>query len=80
MVHIDPAWFEAAGTGILAAETGAAMRIRKQAEVAATPPAAWPPPTLVVNGITGVEYLFGMCLLALAVLGAALIIHHGLTS
>jgi hypothetical protein len=80
MVHIDPTWFEAAGTGILAAETGAAMHIRKQAEVADTPPPAPLPPTVVVNSITGVEYLFGMCLLALAMLGAALIIHHGLTA
>ena len=54
------------------------MRSRKQAEGAATP--APPAPTVVVNGISGAEYLFGMLLLAAAVLAAAFIIHHGLVA
>ncbi len=75
MVHVDPLWIEAAGTGILAAETGVSMIHNKK--TASTAP---PPSTVVENGITGAEYLFGMFLLALAMLGAALIIHHGLTA
>jgi hypothetical protein len=70
---------EAAGTGILAAETGVAMAFNKKAaEKTAT--AAPTPVNVTMNGITGTEYLLGMVLLALAMLGAALIIHHGLTA
>ena len=50
MVHFDPADIEAAGTVVLAAETGAAMMWSKNktAETAATAPAAPAP----VNNIT----------------------------
>jgi hypothetical protein len=76
----NPEWIEAAADAAAVVEKGVAMRSRKQAEAAATPPAALPPPTVVVNSITGAEYLFGMFVLALAMLGAAVIIHHGLTA
>ena len=69
----DPLWFEAAATMLLAAETGVGMHIKK----AATAPAS---PTMVMNGISGQDFLIGMFILALAMLGAALIIHHGLTA
>jgi hypothetical protein len=75
MVHFDPAAIEAAGTVILAAETGVAMAFSSK-KTASTPAG----PTVVVNGITGAEYLLGMFLLALAMLGAAVIIHHGLVA
>jgi hypothetical protein len=79
MVHFDPAWFEAAGTGIVAAETGVAMwNKKKAAENAATAPAAPAPINVTVNGITGQDLLIAIAILALAILAAALIVHHGL--
>ena len=72
----NPEWIEAAADVVAAIEKGVSMRSRKQPEATAAPP----PPTVVVNGITGAEYLLGVFLLALAVLGAAVIIHHGLTA
>jgi hypothetical protein len=74
----NPEWIDAAADVAAAVEKGVAMRNRKQAEAAATP--APPPPTVMANGITGAECLLGMFLLAVAVLGAAFIIHHGLTA
>ena len=76
MVDVNPLWVDAVGTAILAAESGVAMLNRKPAEETAT--AASTPVNVVVQSITGQEYLIGMFLLALAMLGAALIIHHGL--
>jgi hypothetical protein len=85
MVHIDPAWFEAAATGIVAAE-GVPMHMhKKKAEAAAaTGPAA---PTVVMNGISGQDFLMGvlmmtgaMLVLAVAMLASAAVIHHGLTA
>jgi hypothetical protein len=78
MVNVNPLWVDAVGTAMLAAESGVAMLNRKSAEKTAT--AAPTPVNVVVQGITGQEYLIGMFLLALAMLGAALIIHHGLTA
>jgi hypothetical protein len=81
MVHFDPAWFEAAGTSIVAAETGVAMRNKKQpAENAATSPAALAPVNVTVNGITGQDLLIAIAILAVAIIAAALIVHHGLVA
>jgi hypothetical protein len=77
MVNVNPLWVDAVGTAILAGETGVTMLKKKPAEKTAT--AASTPVNVEVQGITGQEYLIGMFLLALAMIGAALIIHHGLT-
>jgi hypothetical protein len=76
----NPEWIEAAADAAAVVEKGVAVRSRKHAEAAATSPAALSPPTVVMNGITGAEYLFGAFVLALAMLGAAIIIHQGLTA
>jgi hypothetical protein len=78
MVHFDPAAIEAAGTVVLAAETGVAMLNRgKKAVPAPTTPT---PVNVTISGITGTEFLIGIVILALAVLAAAAIIHHGLVA
>lgn len=77
MVHVDPGWFEAAGTDAMAAKIGVDMLLHKKAESAA---AATPAACVPASGITGAEFLLGMMILALALLGAAAIIHHGLTA
>jgi hypothetical protein len=69
---VDPAWIEAAAASVAAAEGGVTMFNSKKA---ASTPAG---PTVAVGGISGSEFMLGMFILALAVLGAALIIHHGL--
>ena len=77
MVHVDPGWFEAAGTDAMAAKIGVDMLLHKKAQSAApTAPAA----SIPAYGITGAEFLLGMVILALALLGAAAIAHHGLTA
>ena len=76
MVDVNPLWVDAAGTAMLAVESGVAMLNRKPAEKTAA--AASTPVNVVVQGISGQEFLMGMFILALAMLGAALIIHHGL--
>lgn len=75
MINVNPLWVDAVGTATLAAETGVAMLKRKPDEKAA---AAAPTPVNMVLGITGQEFLIGMCILALAMLGAAVIIRNGL--
>jgi hypothetical protein len=78
MVHFDPAAIEAAGTVVLAAETGAAMLNKGKKVVPA--PAAPTPVNVTITGMTGTEFLIGIVILALAVLAAAAIIHHGLVA
>jgi hypothetical protein len=73
MIHFDPAYFEAAATGIVAAETGVSMLSKKNA-------AATPTVNLTVNGITAQEWWIGIAILAAAFLVGALIIHHALGS
>jgi len=83
MIHLDPQWFEAGGTDALVVKAGVDMLSHRKkndapaapAPVAETRAAVVP----VFSGITGTEYMLGMMVLALALLGAALIIHHGLT-
>ena len=72
---INPEWAAAAAEVALAAETGVAMR-RKPEEKLPPPPA----PTVVMQGITGQVSLVGVMMLALAMITAALVIHHGLTA
>jgi hypothetical protein len=67
----------AAADVAVAVENGVAMRRNKQSEA---PPPAPPPLDSAAAGFSGSEFLIGMLMLALAVLGAALIVHHGLTS
>ena len=63
MVHFDPAAIEAAGTVILAAETGVAMALgKKSAEKTAA--AAPTPVNVTVNGIGRDDFLLGMLILA----------------
>jgi hypothetical protein len=78
MVHFDPAAIEAAGTVALAAETGAAMLGKGKKRVPA--PAAPTPVNATINGITGQDLLIAVAILALAIIAAALIIHHGLVA
>jgi hypothetical protein len=58
-------------------QNGVAMRQHKHD--ASPPPPAQPAATVPV-GITGAQYLIGMMMLTLALLGAAMIVHHGLTA
>jgi hypothetical protein len=71
----DPAWLSAAAETVTAVESGVSVFHKKTAERPTATPAA---PTVVVRGMTGQEFLIGMIILAIAVLAAALIMHHGL--
>jgi hypothetical protein len=71
----DPAWLSAAAETAAAVEGGVTMFNKKAGAKAA--PAA---PTVVVSGMTGTEFLIGVFILAIAMLGAALIVHHGLVA
>jgi hypothetical protein len=78
---IDPLWAGDVGTFILAAETGVLMFNNKKA---ATAPAM---PTVVVNGMSGQDFMTGailiaaaVILLAAALLAGAAIVHHGLVA
>jgi hypothetical protein len=80
----NPEWIEAAADAAAVVEKGVAMRNKKQVEAAAAGPTA---PTVVVNGISGQDFLMGvlilagtMLVIAAAVLVGAAIIHHGLTA
>jgi hypothetical protein len=84
MIHLDPQWFEAAGTDALVVKAGVDMlnHRKKNGEPTAPAPVAETPAVAAVpalSGITGTEYMLGIMVPALALLGAALIIHHGLT-
>lgn len=68
---IDPNWIVAAAGMVTAAEGGVVMF--KKSETAPAAPTGG-------NGISGSEYLLGMLILAIAMLGAAAIIHHGLVA
>jgi hypothetical protein len=63
----------AAADVAVAVENGVAMSRRTK-----PPDPSPPPPPTAAAGISGAEFLIGMMILALAVLGAAVIIHHGL--
>lgn len=85
MVHFDPAAIEAAGTVVLAAETGAAMLNKGKKAVPAS--VAPTPVNVTITGITGQEWMTGILtiagvvlLLAAAMLASAAIIHHGLVA
>jgi hypothetical protein len=90
MVHFDPAAIEAAGTVVLAAETGAAMMWsrKKPAENAATAPTATAPVApapapvnnITVLGLSAQDFWIGVAFIVVAIILAAAIIHHGLTA
>ncbi len=67
----------AAADMALAVENGVAMR-RKPTEPPSPP--APPAASVAAAGISGTEFLIGMMILALSLVAAALIIHHGLAA
>jgi hypothetical protein len=81
MVHFDPAWFEAAGTGIVAAETGVAMWNKKKAASAqAAAPAAPVPVNVTVNTMSAQDWWLGIAIVVAAIIIGALVVHHGLVA
>jgi hypothetical protein len=76
---INPEWIGAAAEAVAAAEGGVTV-FRKKTEEKVAPAQAPTAPTVVVNGMTGQEFLLGMFILAAAILLAAAIVHHGLTA
>ncbi len=76
---INPEWIGAAAEAVAAVEGGVNVFHKKSAEKEA-PAQAPAAPTVVVNGMTGQEFLLGMFILAAAILLAAAIVHHGLTA
>jgi hypothetical protein len=71
----DPAWLSAAAETAAVVEGGVTM-FNKKAGAKAAPTA----PTVVVSGMTRTEFLIGVFILAIAMLGAALIVHYGLVA
>jgi hypothetical protein len=74
-MHFNPEDINAAADLARAVEEGFAMRHRKPEPVPEPPAAALPFP-----GITGTQYLIGIAILSLALLGVAVIIHRGLVA
>jgi hypothetical protein len=66
----------AAADVVVAVENGVAMRRNNNPP---GPPAA-PPAPVMAGGISGEAFLIGMMILAFAILGAAVIVHHGLAA
>jgi hypothetical protein len=79
MIDINPLWWEAGATSLLAAQNGITMfKDKKPAQIPAPSPA-------VAIGITGSQFVTGtliiaaaVVLLAAALLASATIVHHGL--
>jgi hypothetical protein len=74
-MHFNPEDIKAAADVARAVEKGLAMR-HKRPDPAPEPSAAAVP----FAGITGTQYLIGIAILSLALLGVAVIIHHGLVA
>jgi hypothetical protein len=79
MFEINPLWWEAGATSLLAAQNGITMfKDKKPAQIPTPNPA-------VAIGITGTEFINGALIIAAAVivlaaamLASAAIVHHGL--
>ena len=78
MINIDPLWWEAGATSLLAAQSGITMFNDKKKQLP-------PPSPAVAIGITGQQFVTGALIIAAAVfvlaaamLASAGIVHHGL--